>query len=521
MAVGTGSDHILALLQHIGLVDQIVVGSHILNGEGHGQGLGSAGLQSLGLAELDQIGGCLFNAALGVGRIEVDAHDILAGHIAGVGDGDFHGQIAVLFLQLAHLVGEGGVAQAVAEGILDDLVIVKAFHADVVGGLVELVAHVDTVHIVDEGGGVGLGTTGVHAVNGHIQQIGVVDLGSVVPPGCLGHVIQEGVGSVAGGVDLAAEDLAQSVEAHVAGAGAPDCGLDLLIFFHEAHFDGVCAVVQNDDLVEVLAHQLDHVLFGLGQLQIVLTGFEIQIFVGVVVESNLAYVHGQVIVTLACGTGQNNHSHVGEGLGVADQLLGIGGNRGLGQSPALLLDGHFGTFAGVGGVEGFQLFVQGEACVDQALLHGNDVEQGVDAAGTGTAVQGIHGCPAEQVQVHSVGQGQCIFLVLQQNEAFSCHGLSHQLGLFGGVCVHLGFAHGQADQVGHGSKADQVCGNCDGQHHSKDRIPADNELLALAHVLDERHSDDDCDANHQSNGQRDQVLLAGLQYADHVLHVDL
>ena len=151
--VGADGHNIFACFQHIaavfGLVAGRVIGGHILQFDGEADGLGLTGLQQLGLGEVDQIDGGLLNAAVGVGRRVVQLHNILTSHIAGVGDGDFQGDHLITLLEGGDLLGEGGVAQAVAEGILnfsvvvDDAVIGRSF--------VILVTGVDTLHIVGEG----------------------------------------------------------------------------------------------------------------------------------------------------------------------------------------------------------------------------------------------------------------------------------------------------------------------------------------------------------------------------------
>src|SRR5699024_3738105 len=106
-------------LQHIAAVGLVVVGGHVLGGKGDGDGLAVAGLEQLGLVEAGQHHMGLFNAAHGVGSGVVDLDHVLAGHAAGVGYLHGHGDGAVGIRVVLNLLGKGGVAQAVAEGVLD------------------------------------------------------------------------------------------------------------------------------------------------------------------------------------------------------------------------------------------------------------------------------------------------------------------------------------------------------------------------------------------------------------------
>src|SRR5699024_7543138 len=128
--VGVDGDDVVARLQHIGFGVAVVIGSHIFHVELDGDILGRTGFQLSGLGKADQVGGSLFNAAVGVGRVVVDFHNVLAGHGTGVGDGDTHGDDAVSLGHTIELLRERGVAEAVAEGILHHRVIVdEALHS--------------------------------------------------------------------------------------------------------------------------------------------------------------------------------------------------------------------------------------------------------------------------------------------------------------------------------------------------------------------------------------------------------
>ena len=97
-------------LQHIAAVGPVVVGGHVLGGEGDGDGLAVAGLEQLGLAEAGQHHVGLLNAAHGVGGGVVDLDHVLAGHAAGVGHLHGHGDGAAGVGVVLNLLGKGGVA---------------------------------------------------------------------------------------------------------------------------------------------------------------------------------------------------------------------------------------------------------------------------------------------------------------------------------------------------------------------------------------------------------------------------
>ena len=216
-----------------------------------------------------------------------------------------------------------------AERELDDRIVID--QSLIRGGLVELVSHVDALGVVEVRGREVLRHTGVHALDGHVLHVAVVGFDRTVPPRRLGHVIDERVGGAPGGVDLAVEDASECAEAGMAGAGAPDGGLDLLVSVEEAELHWVGAVDQHDDVVEVPADHVHQVLFGLGELEVVFARLEVLVCGGVGFELGLAHVGRQVVLAFAGRTGERDDRHVGECLGTVDQLLRIGVDRGFGQ----------------------------------------------------------------------------------------------------------------------------------------------------------------------------------------------
>ena len=131
-----------------------IEGSHIKAVHRQGNRLGSTGLQQLSLGEVAQDNVGLFGFAGFVGCGEVELHNVLTGNGTGVGHGHVHSEVGLLgqgvgvHLQLAHLPIEGGVAQAIAEGIIHRLV-VPILAVGIAAGLIILVAQVDAFLVLD------------------------------------------------------------------------------------------------------------------------------------------------------------------------------------------------------------------------------------------------------------------------------------------------------------------------------------------------------------------------------------
>ena len=256
-AVSDGSGHfVLALVDHLmGVVHQLdlvstgfqnvslcaglIVGSHILRGKGDGHLLGSAGLQQASLCKACQHHMGFFNAADGIGCGVVDLHHILASHSAGVLDLHGHLDGAVGGLVISDGLLKGGVRQTVAEGILHCLC-VGGFIAHAGGvvhiaGLVEAVAHIDALGVL-------------HIV---VLEVRVSKVAGVPVSRSGGQVVSVGIRQTAGGVHLAGQDLAHSVEAGGAKTADPQGGVNGVIL-QEAQFHGVGGVDEHDHLAKAL-----------------------------------------------------------------------------------------------------------------------------------------------------------------------------------------------------------------------------------------------------------------------------
>ena len=345
------------------------------------------------------------------------------------------------------------------------------------------------------------------------------------------QVIHPGIGGLAGGVDLALEDVAQSVETGSTHAGADHEALDLGVVLDPAHFEGVGAVVNDDDLIKVGGNEVDEVLLRLAGLQIGHAGGEVVVIAVVGVKSvgvlgalligavhDSAHIVGQ-ISALAAAAGQHQNSGVRECLCVGNHLVGIRSSGGLGQSPVLtVVDGDSRTVGAVSGVEIAQLGVGVEACVLQA---GEQVHSGgnVHRAGAGAAVDGIGGSPAKDVDVGGVGQRQSAVIVLQQDDALGRNFLHHLAGVLSGLGSDVaGVAQRHLEGVAHRAEADHVDHDAKEQHECDGRLPARKAALALRHLLCGDHERDPCHKADHDDRQRD---LDHIQRTEYVFPCDL
>ena len=501
------ADDIVALFQHVAALVLAVKAGHVLGVEGQGQGLGSARLNGVGLAEGDEVGGSLLNAAIGVRRVEVDLHGVLTGNLAGVGDGDIQGDGAVSLGHGVDFLGKGGVGQAVAEGILNGLVIVDQALGS--GSLVELVADVDALNIVDEVRGNLLWITAKRAGSGVTKgiRIGVSKVADVVEGRSCGQVIDESVGRVAGGVDLTGNNLAQSVEAGLAGAGAPDNALDLGVLIDEAQLEGVGTIVNQHNVVEVGADEVDHVALSLAQGEVMLAVLEVLVLGGVVGVVDGAHIGGQVR-TLAANTADDDHCSVRERLGVVDQLLGVAGGGGLGQGPVRVDVTQRRALGAVSGVEIAQLGVGVDAGVVQAIQQADGGTIDRDRASAGAAVDRADRSPAKDVQVAAGREGQFVVIVLQQDDAFLGN-----LGAQGvGLCTRF---FGDSAVAG-----DQVEHDAESQQHGQAGLGAHHEFGGLGQFLVDRHSNQYDNGGGNHNAKEDELRDAVIDHIGNVVQAD-
>ena len=199
----------------------------------------------------------MFLVVVGVGQADIQLHNILAGHTAGVGDGHFGGDGLVLkvHIQIIQSLGEGGVGQAVAERISNLIVIVPSaagggahgggsvalVHNGVkVTGLIVLVADVD-VFCLDNGIihlNIGVG-------------IGPLQVAEVLCSGRVCVLDGIGIGQMTGGADRTGENVGHTVEAVAAQQTDLQDGVNTDIVLDLLHLHGAGIVQKDDDLAAV------------------------------------------------------------------------------------------------------------------------------------------------------------------------------------------------------------------------------------------------------------------------------
>ena len=465
-------DLVRTRIQHIAAVLQVIVGGHILHGEGHSHRFTGSGVQQTGLAKAGQHHMALLDAAHSVGRRIVDLHHILAGYIAGVGHLDLHGDGGIVGSKIRDGLFKGGVAQAVAEGILHHglVGVLVAGAGGVVdpAGLIKAIAHIDALGVLE-----------VIAV----FQVGV-GKHTCIPVGRRGgEIIGVGVGQTAGGVHLTGEHLAHCVHAGRTGSANPQRSVDALLF-QKAQLHGVGSVQQHNDLVKVLClDQFQQIFFILGQFQIMAA------VVGVAVTGRV-HVLGQVIA-LTAGAGDHHYRHAGKRPGGGHEVIGIlaGGNLGRGEICAAETGGFRAADAGIA-VKIHQILVDGKSRIGQALDQVHVV--GVIAStAAGAAVNRIDAGIAEEIDGLTRGKRQGIFLVFQQDNALALQFLRHvTAGL-------LGLVRRQGERMNLGVCSPRQAGVQVGRHKGVDG----REEHAAGNVGDE------CDDGHNGHNHHRQPPL--------------
>ena len=421
--VGSGQV-VVTGIQDVGLGTVGIVCSQFAAGHVDGNGLGSTRLEDLGLTEAAQFNSGLLDLVLliviGVGALEVDLHDLFACHAAGVLDinADIEAVGSGIIAGLKVGPVEGGVAQAIAEGISNIGVVVViasvalAQDSVLIAGLIVAVADVDALAV---------DVVVLVAVQHEVIPLSIVVLGSV---GVLGAVevnqrgsgavvVAVGIDQVAGGVDLAGQDVGNGVQAPGAGVANPQGGVDAVaVIGQEITLHSVGGVDQDDDLIEVLAGHSQQVFLLLCQLQSVGA-------IGKAIDGHIIHLASQA------GDGDDGSIAIGgkavlDGVGVdihrnfVDMVVRADVDAG---SIGILggVAGELAAFAGQveipqGGVDfqavGFQGFLQGGSF------------GGVDVSRAGTAGGDANAGVAQGRDLAASGQGQST-VVLQQDSTLA------------------------------------------------------------------------------------------------------
>ena len=350
----------------------------------------------------------------------------------------------------------------------------------------------------------------------------------VVVAGGGGQVIDEGIGRLGRGVGGAGDDVAQAVEAGLAGAGAPQHALDLGVVIDKAQLHGGGAVVDQGDVVEVLADQLDHVLFLVGEVEVGVALIPVVALVQALVVGlgvadfgrgavgQLVHIGGQV-GAFAADAGDDDDGLVRVLLGAVQQLVGVQAGSRLGDGPVALPHADDGAVGLILGVEVDEVLVGVEPGVAQAVQQADHGEGVAQRTGTGAAVAGVGGRPAKDVDVVAGSQRQVGAVVFQQHDAFVGDVLAQLGGGVDGLIADGAAAGRQRDQGGHGAEADQVDHDAQRQQDGHAGLGTDHEFFRLALRFAGDHGDDGDD---EHNAERSQIRRNGRQYVDDVIHVD-
>ena len=150
-------DAVVALVEDIAALGQEIIRGHVLDREGERVVGGLAGLQQLGLGKGGEHRVGFLHTADRVGRVEIELDHVLAGHVTAVLHGDGDDNAALVGLGILDALLERGVAQAVAEGIGNRVLVGLAAlaldgEAAAVGrdSLVVAIAEVDALLVLDD-----------------------------------------------------------------------------------------------------------------------------------------------------------------------------------------------------------------------------------------------------------------------------------------------------------------------------------------------------------------------------------
>ena len=415
----------------------VVEGSDVAQPHIHGHDFTFTRIEQSGFAKARQGHFRFFNAALGVRRVDIELHNFLARFVASVGHFhlDLHFVIqlgsgvhsACPFFGSGHkFLAEAGVGQAVAEGIHNFFVIVKAFKVARLGlcvrGFIVLVTHVNTFFVFNgfrrEHGAAQIDFR--HFAVLHVANAGVifrslefarygVDFivlieGAEILPGRIGGKVPgEDIHQSSRGIHFTLQNLGNRFQAGQTGLADPQNRVDRGIFHQIADFHGVGNVEQYHHFVKVFFHVGDHIFFIVVQLEIML-GF---VLMG-------GDVLGIQVVAFTAGTGDGDDGQVpvqfiGAHGGVQD--LGGGFHR-----LRFIAHGVCGRFDPVVFIHGLHFVIDLETGRFHAVGQG-----GIDtaaAAGAGAAGHGIKGAGAKKRHVFDGFCQRQDAIVLEQYGAF-------------------------------------------------------------------------------------------------------
>ena len=288
MRVVADGEVIGARIHHKGLGAFIVVAGEVGKVYVEDDRLAGAACELVRLFIVDELDGRFFHAALGVRGLRVQLHHRFARSAARVGDGHFHGGGLLIGcdLHVAQLLLEGGVREAVTEGIGNFVAVVPstgscgravvgggghigarrgigcaavAFDDVGIAGLIIAVAGVDAFRLDEVRVDVFVARV-VGFVRPH--DLGAGLCAAVVPHGgSERRVDRVHVAEVPGRSGLALQDGGDGLKAVHAGIADPHDGVDIGVVFQGLDLEGAGRVEQDDDLVKVRLRLVDDLLF--------------------------------------------------------------------------------------------------------------------------------------------------------------------------------------------------------------------------------------------------------------------
>ena len=521
---------IITCFEDICLRVLIIIRSKIFHIDADRQLLGCAGIEQVCFVECHEVRGSLFNAAVLVRRIVINFYDVLAGNIACVRNCYIEGKNAVLLGDIAHLLIEGRVGKTIAERILHNIVILD--EAFLRCCLVELVSYIDAFRIVDEARNCQCIFACRKRLAGDIEliHVGVVEVAEVVPPGCLCKIINIGVDRSRGRVYFAGNDFAKGCHADMSHACCPEHGLDLRMIFYEAKFESIGAVINEDNLVKVLADKIDHLFFTVVQLKVRIALVPVIAVIECIVVGccpvgcavTVRAVHNRCHVirkirAFAAGSGDNDHRGVGKALRVLHKIIGILGNVRFRQGPVLCPHAYDRTVCFIIRVELGQLFVGFNACVFQTLQNADRSVRIVQRAGACAAEDRIDRSPAEYVQLAAGRKRKLLVIILQKSDTLLADLYRQILRGLGSILRNSSSAGHERKHRAHRTCADHIDRGYD---RDKSRGPGNAARQLLLRLLHLDHGDADNDRQSKDDTDGNQMRTHGRQYFYDVIPVN-
>ena len=351
-----------------------------------------------------------------------------------------------------------------------------------------------------------------------MQHIGIIAFFGVIPVRCILHVIDKGIVGFSRGVHSSVQDFTQCRKAHIAGTGSPDDAFNLLIFLSKAELKSVSSVVNHNNIVEIGADEIDHGFLGVVELEVMGTFIPVRVVFGVV-SVNLALCHilGNIVMAFTRKAGNHDDSCIGKGFCVGDQFIAVILYRSFGEVPVLSGDGNRCAAFRITEIEVDQLLVDFKTGFFNAVNQAYLFIKVIDAAGTGTAVNRVGRCPAEEIELFCVLQGQDAF-IFQKNKALfrnlQCIGRGFCSEFRGNNCG-CRLAADEVQQSCHRAGADQVDHDDDGKKCCEPGFTADEFLFRFGKLLNRNRNSDGCN---KSNSYGNKVRREALQYANQIFH---